>query len=209
MRKILIKCAAALLMIAGPANAATLLVSNNELVGATGVNIGGTLYNVSFVEGTCASVYGSCASSNFDFTTQASALLAAQSLLDQVFLDIPGGQFDSLSELTYGCELMERRTNCAPLIPYSTEVLSTPSGPFPVINVARAVNVDGVDDPGVFVTDAADFVDTSTIPNAVWARFTVSPVPEPASWATMILGFGVIGGALRSRRMRKPLAALT
>lgn len=29
---------------------------------------------------------------------------------------------------------------------------------------------------------------------------TVSGVPEPATWATMILGFGMIGGAVRQRR---------
>lgn len=28
----------------------------------------------------------------------------------------------------------------------------------------------------------------------------VTPVPEPATWAMMILGFGLVGGALRSRR---------
>ena len=28
----------------------------------------------------------------------------------------------------------------------------------------------------------------------------LSAVPEPASWAMMLIGFGVIGGAMRSRR---------
>lgn len=32
-------------------------------------------------------------------------------------------------------------------------------------------------------------------------------VPEPATWAQMILGFGVIGGALRTQRRRKAVAA--
>jgi hypothetical protein len=32
-------------------------------------------------------------------------------------------------------------------------------------------------------------------------------VPEPATWMTMILGFGLIGGAMR-RRQRKPIAQL-
>lgn len=35
-----------------------------------------------------------------------------------------------------------------------------------------------------------------------------SAVPEPATWALMILGFAGIGGALRARRGRKPVAAL-
>lgn len=31
------------------------------------------------------------------------------------------------------------------------------------------------------------------------ARLSISAVPEPATWATMIIGFGVIGAALRRR----------
>jgi hypothetical protein len=30
-------------------------------------------------------------------------------------------------------------------------------------------------------------------------------VPEPASWLMMLFGFGMIGGAMRSRRDRKPI----
>jgi len=34
----------------------------------------------------------------------------------------------------------------------------------------------------------------------VTRRDDVAPVPEPATWALMILGFGAVGGAMRSRR---------
>ncbi|MGL6044521.1 MAG: PEPxxWA-CTERM sorting domain-containing protein, partial [Sandaracinobacteroides sp.] len=30
----------------------------------------------------------------------------------------------------------------------------------------------------------------------------VSAVPEPASWALLIAGFGLVGGSLRSRRSK-------
>jgi hypothetical protein len=30
--------------------------------------------------------------------------------------------------------------------------------------------------------------------------YLLGPVPEPASWAMMVVGFGAIGGAIRSRR---------
>lgn len=33
----------------------------------------------------------------------------------------------------------------------------------------------------------------------------VSPVPEPATWAMMIGGFGMVGGAMRYRRRKTPL----
>ena len=32
-----------------------------------------------------------------------------------------------------------------------------------------------------------------------------SPVPEPATWAMMLLGFGAVGYAMRRRRRRHPL----
>lgn len=38
-------------------------------------------------------------------------------------------------------------------------------------------------------------------------RITNAAVPEPATWAMLVLGFGVMGGAMRSRR--KPQVALT
>ena len=36
---------------------------------------------------------------------------------------------------------------------------------------------------------------------------TISAVPEPASWAMMLIGVGAVGGALRSRRKPAPVAA--
>ena len=37
-------------------------------------------------------------------------------------------------------------------------------------------------------------------------RSTASPTPEPATWASMLLGFGVVGGALRYRKTAKAIA---
>ncbi len=35
-----------------------------------------------------------------------------------------------------------------------------------------------------------------------WTAGTITPVPEPASWALMIAGFGLIGAVSRRRRVR-------
>lgn len=35
---------------------------------------------------------------------------------------------------------------------------------------------------------------------------SVSAIPEPATWALMIMGFGVVGGAMRIRKARQTLA---
>lgn len=54
-----------------------------------------------------------------------------------------------------------------------------------------------------------DFVSTSTSggKNFLISGLTLTPaVPEPATWATMLLGFGMMGGSLRYRR-RKPISA--
>lgn len=45
--------------------------------------------------------------------------------------------------------------------------------------------------------------DTGTSDNTTWALFSLSPpevVPEPASWAMLITGFGLTGALARRRR---------
>lgn len=51
------------------------------------------------------------------------------------------------------------------------------------------------DTDGIIIGARAKIVDR---PDA-WI-FAVVPVPEPTSWALMLTGFGMIGGAMRSRR---------
>jgi hypothetical protein len=93
------------LALASTANAATLLVNGSGiLTGATDVNVGGTLYDVEFVDGTCVALFDGCDSANdFDFSTEADALAASQALLDQVFVNTAQGSFDSDPSLTFGC----------------------------------------------------------------------------------------------------------
>ena len=58
-------------------------------------------------------------------------------------------------------------------------------------------------DVNLFSDDATRFelweVNAPTLRNSV-GSFTVTPVPETATWAMMIVGFGMIGGALRKGR---------
>ena len=37
-------------------------------------------------------------------------------------------------------------------------------------------------------------------------NFRLAAVPEPATWAMMIVGFGLVGGAMRSAKQRRKLA---
>ena len=88
------------------ANADPVLLVNGSgvLTGARNVRVGGTLYNVTFVDGTCIDVFGGCdTGSDFKFATFEDADAAANALLGQVFVDAPVGNFDGYPELTLGC----------------------------------------------------------------------------------------------------------
>ena len=92
-------------MLAGvvPAWAAPILQLNGGgyLIGATGVEVSGTLYDVEFIDGSCIGLFSGCdEASDFAFTTQAAALVAAQVLLDTVFV----GFFDETPYATVTCE---------------------------------------------------------------------------------------------------------
>lgn len=88
MNRCLWPIAAMALIFAAPAVATVALQVNSSgvVTGATGVNVAGSLYDVNFVDGTCASVFGTCDSAHFAFTTDTSAVNASQALLDQVFV---------------------------------------------------------------------------------------------------------------------------
>ncbi len=95
-----------------------LLVNNGILVGADKVDVGGTLYDVRFASGTCDDVFEGCDASAFAFRTAAQASLAANALLNQVFVDSARGQFDSRSDLSYNCG---SNIHCDSIVPYSLE----------------------------------------------------------------------------------------
>lgn len=177
-----------LLMAASSASAATPTVSGGQLLGASGVVVDGSSFDIAFLDGTCISLYNGCdAVSDFTFQTSAAALLASQALLDQVFLD-GANLFDTTPALTFGCTSV---TNCIALTPYGFT-----SGAVSVL-IARALNGAG---PGGNSAGAA-FATTPTqdltpSPNVVYAVWT--PVPEPGS--ALLMGLGLIGLSIRNRR---------
>lgn len=178
--------------IAAPASAATLVTSGGKLTGATGVMVGSKSYDVSFVDGTCGSVFGACTTSNFTFTTAATALAAGQALLSQVFLNASAGSYDSKPNLTAGCS---SALVCNVLIPYAagrtTELV--------VDTVNSSINV--LD--GTVLLPFGTGTSTSGLSSFVYAKFAesaVTSVPETATWGMMLIGFGMMGATLRTRR---------
>jgi len=78
--------------------------TTGKLLGASGVNVNGTLYDVSFQDGTCNTLFSGCDDkTDFTFQNGPDAEAAAFALLDQVFLDVAAGRFDSDPSLTAGC----------------------------------------------------------------------------------------------------------
>ena len=71
----------------------------------------------------------------------------------------------------------------------------------------RAIGLDFfVEDDGIVRMEFIDTWNTEGTPNGTWnGQFVFTydgapAVPEPATWALMIVGFGAIGASLRSRR---------
>ena len=183
---------------AAPAAAAVLLVDGNgQLTGATGVDVGGTLFDVTFVDGTCAALFDGCdEASDFAFNDQATATLAAQALFDQVFI----GNFDFTPNLTLGCGDAE---SCRPLVPFETR--ANPFNGNINFDAVQAINSFQSRDDEILLFDIISrFSDFSRVNDTVFASFTeqgVSEVPLPAAAWMFLVGLGGLSAARRKKRV--------
>ena len=183
------------------AAAATLNIIGGQLHGANNVNVGGLNYNVSFVDGTCAAVYGSCAVSKFTFKSASASQAAAQALLDQVFLDISeAGVFDSKPQLTNGLN-----STLSGLIHTPYRVLSSGVLFAGTVFNSRTESSDHIDRKAIGITD--NLFNSGTSVFARWERAPLpSVVPLPAALPLYGAGIAILGlVGLRRKRSSKNL----
>jgi hypothetical protein len=184
-----LRALAAACAFAGAAHASaapTLLVdSNGILTGARNVNVAGTLYDVTFADGSCNSLFNGCDPATFAFRTLAATEVASQALLDQVLVDSVLGQFDSDPSKLAGC------TNpgfCYIGIPYFFDTDS--NDPYYLIQGGGVYNTTNYLD-GLAITQAIRDFDSSQLDHLTYARFELvlaaADVPEPGSIALMSL----------------------
>ncbi len=179
---------AALCVWVSPLKAAPIFnLLNGELVGASGINIGGQLYDVAFLDTPCTANYSLCTRNEFAFKTQAEASFAANALNLQIFTDAPSNLYDVDPAKTLGCE---SAVSCEVLIPYLVQ-----SG---LLFTAFANNLSGTSIDSIGLVRIRPTDSLSPIDNRVFARFSLTPIPEP--YALVLLFFALLGMRKRFSR---------
>ncbi len=195
--------------LASPALAASNIVTNGGFdSGLSGWTVSPNTTEIYAADG---NVYSSCcgtgalASQTDAFAAFGGGSVANVSTLSQALLTIPGQDYTLSFDLTalgggsqnFSASLFDGSTLLGSLI--STATAGQPFSTYSLNFFATSASTNLVFNVTPFGTGAGDSIDP------ILDNVSVSAAPEPATWAMMILGFGLIGSALRRRRTA-PLA---
>lgn len=177
--------------------AVMLNVAGGQLMGASNINVNGSYFDVEFLDGTCAEVFGECiygSNDNFTFKTGADAEFASQALMDQVFLDTAEGYFDTTPGLTNGIhDPFYRGLILTPWVVQSNDTIG--------VKVFR--NYDNTTysfDDDIYLYYYGVNLDTyeiyphnsETVDQRVWAKWSVSAVSEPPSFLLFAISLAML-----------------
>lgn len=189
----------ALVWFSCPAQAAVLVFSGDKVAGADGVVVGGTSYDVRFRDGSCLDLFRTCglpgAPYDFTFSSFDSAKAASEALLIQVVDALP--ELDATPSMMTGCAAPPAADDCHIHTPFNiaadrvfTSVLNTQPG---------AVDWLLDDYALIFWTDAM-FPRTASSPtDFVFAVWSASAVPEPASFGLAAMAISALVVVRRRR----------
>jgi hypothetical protein len=166
------------------ANAATLILDGEELTGATGIDVKGVLFDVSFMDGSCNSLYDGCKQSTYDFSRGGILVMAA--VFDQVLT----GVFDTNPELVRGCS---STSACFIVVP---ETYLPDQYVSPAVYVAIGRNFSGDNALPPFFNALWADRDTTSDSSYTYAVVTLTSVPIPAAawlFGSSLLGLAGIG----------------
>lgn len=183
------------LLACGPAQAATLITSGEEVTGVSGLLVNGQGYAVTFVDGTCAGLFAECnASSDFDFTSLVDAE-AASTALEAALAGFPD------PDRIAGCD---SAVECSIWTPYALGGAGSSSVFAALVLVFNDPLLGGAGTTlgGGSTPVISNFGDTTSLgSSSVWAKWTPTPIPLPAT-AWLLLGSiaGLAGMARRRQR---------
>jgi len=142
--------------------------------------VGGTLYNVEFVDGTCAALFNGCnLPTDFTFTTQTDDIAASAALLNSVFIS----GFESHPEKIHGCSWI---VECFTLTPYRYNSYFNEVN-FSYVNISSIF----IDDVGLgYMPQNFDSANSVFCNFASWSQ-SIQSVPEPSSF--LLLASGLVG----------------
>ena len=161
------------------------LDDSGNLSGAKNVNVSDTLYDVSFVDGSFDSIFGS--DTNLDARSNDEATAFSLALNNQVFLDVSSGNYNTEANLTNGCNF--RFNTCSVITPYEIDLT------FASIVDAFHGRVTGVDRFRAILRDKDTtlFPSTPGFDDTVFADWSVAGTSVPLPGALGLFSFGLAG----------------